>query len=224
MKVFMKALMAILALGLLTSAAFADTLSLTGPQIAGTGLGNGNGQQAAAISFNTVTGQSNLSMTVTLNGFSSSDTVSWWITNSLGSGTTGANVVDSGTFAGPAGSCCTPTVADFTVFSGENLAAGTYYVVLSTIGSNGNETGWIYTNSPAVTATGGLSYGNSFLTSQGPDGFAPGFAGYFSNSGVNLEFDITSDAGTPTPEPASLALLGSGLIGAGSFIRRKLIN
>lgn len=223
MKTFFHALAATLALGLLTSVAFADSLSLTGPQIAGEGLGNGNGQQAAAISFTAATNQTNLSMTAPLNGFGASETVTWWITNSLGPSTTGANVIDTGTFAGPAGSCCSPPAITFTIFSGENLAAGTYYVVLSTIGTPNNNTGWIFTNSPSVSSTGSLSYGNSFITALGPNGFAPDFS-YFSSPNVQLEFDMTSDQVVSTPEPGSLFLLGSGLIGAGSFVRRKLIS
>jgi PEP-CTERM motif-containing protein len=130
-------------------------------------------------------------------------------------------VIDSGSFLGPNGSCCTATTGTFTIFTGENIGAGTYYVVLTTTGQS-NETGWNFTSNAPI-ATGGLSYNGTGLTSQQSGSFAPGYSGYF-NPGDNVEFSMTSDQTLATPEPGSLFLLGSGLLGVGGVIRRKVIR
>jgi hypothetical protein len=221
MKLYSKALMGLAVIAMCASMAFADSLSISGPAFAGHGLGLGNGQQAVFMSFTASTSQTNLSMDAVLNSFSASQTVTWWLTDAVGAGATNSNVLDTGSVLGPSGSCCTGTTANVNIFSGINIGPGTYYVVLTTTGQ-GNETGWNFTSNAAV-ATGGLSYNFTGLTSQQSGSFAPGYSGYF-NAGDNVEFNLTSDQAINTPEPASLALLGSGLIGAGSFVRRKLIN
>jgi hypothetical protein len=52
-----------------------------------------------------------------------------------------------------------------------------------------------------------------------PTGMDSGFVIYLTNSGLAQSTDVLI---TPTPEPGSLLLLGSGLVGIGSFLRRKL--
>ena len=84
----------------------------------------------------------------------------------------------------------------------------------------------------------GQSSGESFVSSGSGNIPGSGFA-YYNNAGnfnelftnnwdasglkpdwaVNLDFN---SGGAPTPEPGTLALLGTGLIGAVSFMRRKL--
>jgi hypothetical protein len=220
MKLFCRALMGLAVIAMSANLAFADSLSVSGPSFAGHGHGLGNGQQAVFMSFSSSTSQTNLSMDAVLDSFSPSQTVSWWLTDSIGGGTTNADVIDSGSFLGPNGSCCTATTGTFTIFTGENIGPGTYYVVLTTT-NQGNETGWNFTSNGPV-ATGGLSYNGTGITSQQSGSFAPGYS-YF-NPNDNVEFNLTSDQTLATPEPGSLFLLGSGLIGAGSFVRRKFIS
>jgi hypothetical protein len=220
MKVFCRALLGLALIAMFANLAFADSLSVSGPSFAGHGLGLGNGQQAVFMSFTASTSQTNLSMNAVLDSFAPSQTVSWWLTNSIGGSTTSANVVDSGSFLGPNGSCCSATTGTFTIFTGENIGPGTYFVVLTTTGQS-NETGWNFTSSGPV-ASGGLSYNSTGVTSQQSGSFAPGYS-YF-NPNDNVEFNLSSDQTLATPEPGSLVLLGSGLLGMGSIVRRNLIS
>src|SRR4051812_38799693 len=147
MKFATKCLFALVVLTVTTQLALADSLNVTGPTSASLGLGEGNGQQALPINFNTSASQSGLSLDAVLSGFGGSQTVSWWLTDQIGAGTTGANVFASGTFAGPG------TLAQNTnIFNGISLNAGSYFVVLSAIGQ-GNNSGWDFTGAPTVTSS-----------------------------------------------------------------------
>ena len=191
--------------------AYADTLlSLTGPSWTGHGLGEGNGQQAVAASFTTTVDLTNTSFIANIgwDGYNSPQTVSYWLTDQIGSGTTSANVLASGTFVGVSG--------NDTVFSGIDLTAGTYYVTLSVIGAF-NDTGWTFTPTPAITHVDGVTYGTTYEAAQQSGTFGPGFNLQQGGDPVLFELDGTAPAPTGTPEPASLMLLGSGVL----FLFRK---
>lgn len=210
---FQAAFEMLLIFGIAALPCFADSLSQTGPITSNSGLGEGNGQQASAIIFTTSTGETGLSMDAVLTAFGSSQTISWWITNMVGSGTTGANVFDSGTFAGPSTMDTTTQV-----FSGVNLGPGTYYVVLCAVGQ-GNETGWDFTNSPTVSSSGGLSYDGYEAAADGSGSFAPSYD--YSNGFQGLNFLFSMQTTSSTPEPASLLLLATGLLGIVPRLRRR---
>jgi len=111
-----------------------------------------------------------------------------------------------------------------------------------TTGNNANEScsGNICTYS-AVLAGGGLTLQNgvNYWLSIEPDmGFPPQwgwatsgvgndggyqcFFGTCSGLGVNFAFDLTGNPASTTPEPGTLVLLGTGLLGALGVMRRKM--
>ena|SRR5271157_459063 len=111
----------------------------------------------------------------------------------------------------------------FLTFNTGGLAlnpGGNYVMFLSVSQYYGQSTGESYISSGGATIPGGnfVYYNNEgnfnelFTSGWNAQGIKPDWA-------VNLDFN--SGAGS-TPEPGTLALLGTGLIGAVGFLRRKL--
>jgi len=201
-------------------ASAATLLSVTGPTSGSSGIGlegTPGDEEAGAVQF-TTTGFSNATVSVQLEGLSQSQTISAWITNQIGPGTTTpTNVLASTTFAGPA---FADTLEN--AFTGLTLGAGTYYLVLSALLAP-NDTGWDLTkNPPTVTGTPENSYVQSWGNSGVSGPFAP--AGVISQISTdpnddNFIFSITTSS--PTPLPAALPLFVTGLGAMGLLARRR---
>ncbi len=112
-----------------------------------------------------------------------------------------------------------------TVTLNQTLNAGTYYLVLGTNSIEFTGGGWQNSDGTLVQNAGTIANGMwksidggatwIFHDNTDPNCFGDCFAGVFTLNGT---------AETPVPEPTSLALMGSGLIGLGGSIRRKVIG
>lgn len=127
------------------------------------------------------------------------------------SGTPGA-ILDTLTQSGTIPVYPTTAVVNFTCSgSCTTLDAGTTYWIVAQQTVATNDAGWMYSPSDS-----GTWYYDSTDSATGPWTVA--------TKGDNFSaFDVTGTQ-SPVPEPASLALLGSGLLGIVALMRRKVLK
>jgi hypothetical protein len=202
---------ACIALTLLAASSIAHAAiiaSVSGPEFFATGLGAGNGQQAVAMGFSTIVPLANVSFSSPISvGFENTN-VTAYLTNSLGSGTTQANVIAQTTINVPVNTT-NPNDNQFTTvnfFNFNILPAGSYYMsLIETDGTNEAGNALILSGSQVFTFPPGVTFLGTFLTSEQGGTFAPGFN--YSNPedaslfGGDEAFTVT---GTLVPEPTTL--------------------
>lgn len=199
------------------------------------GIGMGNGQQAAAIEFSTTNPLTNVTISVPLDILDTGQnaSISAYLTNSFGPGTTQSNVIASVNLSVAPNN----SVYDYyhyvyqttneTLFSGLNLTPGTYNVVLVELDGTGNAGipldfyGGDYVSAPGVSLLG------TFSTSQQSGTFAPGFGGWGDTRQGSiftgpLEFSITGNDLVPNvPEPGLGFVTGFLTLGLGAYRCRR---
>jgi hypothetical protein len=140
-----------------------------------------------------------------------------YLTDQIGPGTTVANQIAETTVSGLAFGPATAT----TVFSGLDLGPGTYYLITaSNLGGGG--LGWnVYNGAAAIPGISGTNNFDEF--GQFPEAEYPPASPFSSVGTHEFDFAVTGDIAA-TPEPSSLILLGTGLVGIVGMTRRKLLG
>lgn len=216
MKKFMIVLLGGLALSFMASVASADTLCASVNGGAGnSGLGSGTDFAPNGTAVNN--GNGTWTLTCTVASLSAGQTLS----------SLTIDLQDDATFPATTGSIITWTwtyngTQNFTVTPGmsssETSANNSSYNSCVSTGNNTCDVDTTFTLNPSISGPG--SSGTiSFIVSS-----AAGGNGGVANSGavdaaLSIGYIITSSS--PTPEPGTIALIGSGLIGLGLLSRKK---
>jgi hypothetical protein len=174
----------------------------------GPNLGAVNGGIGLEASWTQLGSYSNVGVTATIKSGSATapGTDTFFLTTSLGPGTTVANQVASNTLAVPSS-----TATPIQIFSGLTLGPGTYFLVLGDVFSPAIF--WATSDVPTVITNTGVTFNGTGDASPNC-GICPYYpaATYDTSSTDHFLFEVT---GTPTrvPAPAALLMLGSGLAG-----------
>ncbi len=207
MTIRLTALAAILSASL---AAHADTI--LNSNIGGGYYDSFNSYQVFGESFTTSQAYYNSSISVYLEGPSTSSGTAY-LTTSIGPGTTPADQIAAIAF--------TPNSTSYTLqtlFTGVTLPAGTIYLTLAA--SNTTSGMLLEADYPtSVTTAPGVTFNSDYLASTSA-AYPP--ASSIGGLGGDFGSVITGTALAPTPEPSSLILLGTGVLGLAGMVRKRL--
>lgn len=177
-----------------------------------------------ALSFTFANTFTNVSITLPLSIYPAPYGGTAWITNSIGPGTTAANIVATSTFSNVNNNDF--YVGPVTFFSGLTLGPGTYYFMVS-VSSGGAMVEGLHPNYNLVVSTApGVSAGSDYVALD------PNYYGccaqdmtfppasnwtYPGNAGDYIPMTITGVSAVP--EPGTLLLVATGVIGV--WLRRR---